>query len=91
MYKVVIDDASGEGFRHVTDAQEYLLRLGQREVDAVARERLAGATSLTWGESIETPGRDLDDRRGKHGSLVIASRPRDHPCPLASHLSPSAT
>ena len=90
MFKIVIDDASREGFRHVADAQEYLLKLGQREVDAVARERLASATSLAEGESIETPGQDLDDRCGKRGPHVIAPCPHDHPCPLASHLSPSA-
>ena len=90
MFKIVIDDASREGFRHVADAQEYLLKLGQCEVDAVARERLASATSLAEGESVETPRQDLDDWRSKHGPHVIAPCLHDHPCLLASHLSPSA-
>ena len=75
---------------YLADAREYFLKLGQREVDAVARERLTSATSLAEDESVETPRRDSDDRRGKRGSHVIAPCPHDHPCPLASHLSPSA-
>ena len=90
MFKIVIDDASREGFRHVADAREYLLKLGQCEVDAAAHERLASATSLAEGASVEIPWQDLDNQRGKCGSHIIAPCLHDHPCPLASHLSPSA-
>ncbi|KAF8587148.1 hypothetical protein K439DRAFT_1407953 [Ramaria rubella] len=51
---IIIDDASADGFRHVADAREHLLKLGRREIDAIALERERAASEQSSQETQDT-------------------------------------
>ena len=66
----------------MTDAREYLLKLGRREVEAAAQDQ-AREQDQAHTETNDEPM--LDHQGGRSGSHVIAPCPHDRTCPLAFH------